>query len=226
MKIFLIISLFYINISMSEGEISIKLLRFLHTKVKKKILNRYLSVFQIRDIRTDTLFPICINQDSSELNNFINKYGHLRKEAFVKLKKMEYPILDRFSMLNINKYTLIPIATLTFISHLNRTHQGHLQNYITHNFGNNSLEIIKEHRNIRRLTPLTLVPITFIYGHKILQNQYNTSSNRLLTKSHKILKDPLLQKYFKMIMVKNTAIPSSTMIPIGNLLSLHYVYEY
>ena len=100
---------------MSNLTIHKKLLRFLYKKVNKTLIDRYLSVFNIKIIQTNTLFPICINQSSKELDKFINKYGHLKAKMFQKLHKLEYPIFNRFSLLKIKKDTLVPIGTLKFI---------------------------------------------------------------------------------------------------------------
>ena len=96
---------------------------------------------------------------------------------------------------------------------------------MTQQFGEDSIQLIREHRRVTRLTPLTLVPISFIYGKRYLYSEYNTYKDNIL-KQHIILKDPLLQKYLKMIGISNTSIPSSTMIPLGHLLALHYIYKY
>lgn len=206
-----------------------KLLRFLYKKANKTLIDKYLLVFGIKVIQTNTLFPICINQSSEELEKFINKYAHLKSKMFQKLRKMEYPIFNRFSLLNIKKHTLVPIGTLTFISHLHESHRGVLKKYLIEHFGNNSHTLIKEHRNIRTITPLTLVPITFIYGSKGLKYQYGTSVNSTFnrsTESNRILKDPLMVTYLKMIGLQSTNIPTATMVPLGKLLTLHYIYNY
>lgn len=211
---------------MSKVQIHKKLLIFLYQKMDKKIINEYLSVFNIKLLQTDTLFPICINQSSKEFKNFIKRYKNLGNKIFVKLKKMEQPIFNRFTLVNINKYTLVPVATLIFISHLNFKHNGQLLNYMSEQFGNDSIELISKKRGIKRLTPLTLVPISFIYGKIQLYNYYHTDENFLLKKKHVILKDPLLQKYLKKIGINNNSIPSFTMVPLGDLLALHYIYGY
>ena len=231
---------------MSVKETSQKLRNFAKILVGNRALDLYLKYAGIKTLNSATLVPFALllgkDMFSDVIKTFVQKGGMIPKQ----LPVIDDPLLGTYlklaglTTINLTPETLLPLGVLMAVWELflNKKQTGGAASNITKSLndfakklvGNRALDLYLKYTGIKTLNSATLVPFALILGKDMFADviKYGVVVQKggkdPLAKNIPLVDDPLLGTYLKFMGLSTLDLTPTTLVPLGILVGLHYLY--